>query len=366
MTIDVAVVMGTRPEAIKCAPVVFALRERRLNVRIVSSGQHADLLTGALGAFGLAPDIDLQTMDSKPDLPKLTARIIERLGEELAQHPPRIVLVQGDTTTALCGALCAFYAQKPCAHIEAGLRSGRMDAPWPEEMNRLATDRLCTRHYAPASAAREALLREGLQDYSILVTGQTGVDAALWMASQQQAPPTVVAGLQDRRLLYVTAHRRENQGGGIASVLRGVCAALDKHTGCVALLAAHPNPAVRQEVQQVSHPRLIVAEPLSYPESIWMLANSAAIISDSGGIQEEAPSFGTQVLVTRDVTERPEGLEAGFIRLVGTDANRIAASLSDVLGDKSLRSRLKALGNPYGDGQASNRIAADVARLLNL
>jgi UDP-N-acetylglucosamine 2-epimerase len=364
MAVDVSVIVGTRPEAIKCAPVVFALRERGLHVRLVSSGQHAGLLASALEAFSLQADVDLHAMGSTPDLSGLAARLVERIGTELGQHPPRMAMVQGDTTTTLCAALCAFYARVPCAHVEAGLRSGRLDAPWPEEMNRLVADRLCERHYAPTAGARDELQAEGIAGESILVTGQTGVDAALWMADKVKQAPTRLAPFAGKRLLYVTAHRRENQGGGIAAVLRGVAAALDKHADAAAVLAAHPNPDVRREVSQVSHERLVVTDPLSYAESIWMLANSAAIVSDSGGIQEEAPSFGTPVLVARDVTERPEGLQNGFLRLVGTDTARIAAALDEVLADDRLRERLKAAPNPYGDGHAAERIAEDVAGLL--
>ncbi|MCB9896117.1 MAG: UDP-N-acetylglucosamine 2-epimerase (non-hydrolyzing) [Planctomycetes bacterium] len=364
MTVDVSVIVGTRPEAIKCAPVVFALRARGVQVRLVSSGQHAELLAGALAAFGLEPDVDLQAMTGTPDLPALTARLIERISAELKSRSPRMVLVQGDTATTLAGALSAFYARVSCGHIEAGLRSGRLDAPWPEEMNRLTADRLSSRHYAPTEGARNALLAEGFSEESILVTGQTGVDAALWMAARHDKAPERLRQLSGRRLIYVTAHRRENQGGGIASMLRGVCAALEKYADCTAVLAAHPSPPVQQEIAKVQHERLLVIEPLGYGDSIWMLANAAAVVSDSGGIQEEAPSFGTPVLVARDVTERPEGLADGFLRLVGTDAVRIESALSDVLGDDGLRKRLRSVPNPYGEGLAGERIADDVARLL--
>lgn len=364
MSIDVSIVVGTRPEAIKCAPVVFALRERGLNVRLVASGQHVELLDGALAAFGLQPEVNLRAMTAEPDLPALTARLLERLGAELRDHPPRTILVQGDTATCVAAAMAAFYARINCGHIEAGLRSGNVDAPWPEEMNRLLADRLCTRRYAPTPGAREALLCEGFAEGSIIVTGQTGVDAALWMAARLgDAPPKALAGTGGR-VIFVTAHRRESIGGGIERTLRGVVTALDRHPDCTALLAAHPNPEVRCEVTRVAHPRLLVCEPLGYADSIWMLKHATVIVSDSGGIQEEAPSFGTPVLVSRDVTERPEGLQAGFLRLVGTDEQRIARALDEVLGDTALRLRLLQISNPYGDGRAAERIADDVAGLL--
>jgi UDP-N-acetylglucosamine 2-epimerase (non-hydrolysing) len=364
MQVDVSVVAGTRPEAIKLAPVVFALRERELSVRLVASGQHAGLLDDALAAFGLSADVNLQAMAAKPDLPALTARLIERLAAELAEHPPRMVVVQGDTTTALAGALAAFYARIPCAHVEAGLRSGRRDAPWPEELNRQLVDRLCTRLYAPTSGARGAMIAEGLSGASILLTGQTGVDAALWMASRATDPPKEYRTMAAGPVVYVTLHRRENQAGGIADVLRGVCAALDAAPGATAVVSRHPNPDVRRVVDSIKHERMWVFDPLPYRDSIWMMAHAAVIVTDSGGIQEEAPSFGTPVLVARDVTERPEGLQAGFLRLVGTDSATVAAALKEALADTGGRARLKAQPNPYGDGRASQRIADDIAGLL--
>jgi UDP-N-acetylglucosamine 2-epimerase (non-hydrolysing) len=361
MRVDVSIVVGTRPEAIKCAPVVFALRERKLQVRLVASGQHAALLDDALAAFGLTADVNLHAMGDAPDLPGLTSRLIERIAADLRESPPRMVLVQGDTTTTLAAALAAFYARIQCGHIEAGLRSGRRDAPWPEELNRQLVDRLCTRLYAPTPGAREALAAEGLD---ALVTGQTGVDAALWAAAQPADCPAAVAKFVGKRLVFVTLHRRENQSGGIEGVLKGVATALDSHADCVAILALHPNPDVRRAVLTVTHSRLVVVNPLSYRDSVWTLAHAAAIVTDSGGIQEEAPSFGTPVLVARDVTERPEGLKPGFLRLVGTDPARVAKALTETLADTGARARLKALANPYGDGRAAQRIADDVARLI--
>jgi UDP-N-acetylglucosamine 2-epimerase (non-hydrolysing) len=364
MPVDVSVVVGTRPEAIKLAPVVFALRERGLSVRLVASGQHAELLDDALAAFSLSADVNLRAMAATPDLPGLTSRLIERIAAELRDHPPRVVVVQGDTTTALAGSLAAFYAHLLCAHVEAGLRSGRRDAPWPEELNRQLVDRLCTRLYAPTPGARDALLAEGLPAESILVTGQTGVDAALWMAAQGGEAPREYKSIAAGRLVYVTVHRRENQPEGIDGVLRGVCAALDTSPGAIAVVSRHPNPAVRRVVDSIKHERLWLFDPLPYRDSIWLVAHAAVILTDSGGIQEEAPSFGTPVLVARDVTERPEGLQAGFLRLVGTDPARVATALTEALADRGGRARLKALQNPYGDGRASRRIAEDIAGLL--
>ena len=364
MPLDVSIIVGTRPEAIKCAPVVLALRERGLGVRVIATGQHGELAHDALRVFELKPDVDLKCM-GEGGLNELTSRLMSALGADLAAKAPRLIVVQGDTTSAMCGALAAFHGGMPCAHIEAGLRSGRLDAPWPEEMNRLVADRLCTRHYAATAGARDNLVHEGISADSVIVTGQTGVDASVLIAERMgSSPPGLLAELlPEGKVVYVTAHRRENQGGGIADVLRGVVAALEE-CGATALLAAHPNPNVQQEIQQVSSSRLIVTSPLSYEESVWIIAHAAAIVTDSGGIQEEAPSFGTPVLVAREVTERPEGLEHGFLRLVGTDSARVSAALIETLTDTGLRQRLKQHPNPYGDGKAAARIADDITELL--
>lgn len=364
MSNDVSIVIGTRPEAIKCAPVILALRERGVGVRVVATGQHPELAGKALATFGLRADENLGVAGDG-GLNGLAARLLVALEAELAAHSPRLAVVQGDTTTALAGALAAFQARTPCAHIEAGLRSGRFDAPWPEEMNRVIADRLCSRHYAPTQGARENLLREGIAADSIGVTGQTGVDACSWMASKLGAsPPEALAEvLPAGRVVYVTAHRRENQGGRITEVLHGVTAALEDH-GATAILAAHPNPEVQREISKVAHERLRITPALGYAESVWLIAHADAIVTDSGGIQEEAPSFGTPVLVSRDVTERPEGLATGHLRLVGTDREGVRTALAETLKDTGIRERLKLKPNPYGDGKAAARIADDIQELM--
>lgn len=364
MPVDVSIVVGTRPEAIKCAPVIHALRERDVSTRAVATGQHGKLSSDALAAFDLQPDVNLECAGDG-GLNELAARLLTALGLELSESRPRLVVVQGDTTSALAGALAAFHARIPCAHIEAGLRSGRLDAPWPEEMNRLVADRLSARHYAATEGARDNLLREGIAPESINVTGQTGVDACLWMTGKLgETPPGRLAELLPQgRIVYVTAHRRENQGGQIAELLRGVTGVLDTHKA-TAILAAHPNPEVQREIAKISHPQLLVTTPFNYAESVWMLKHADAIVTDSGGIQEEAPSFGTPVLVARDVTERPEGLEHGFLRLVGTDIENVSKALDETLADTSMRERLRKQPNPYGDGKAAARIADDITELL--
>lgn len=365
---DVSVIIGTRPEAIKCAPVIMALRDRGITVRIVATGQHDTLFDNALRHFSLHADVNLGAMGEQPDLPGLTARLIEGVSAELEQHRPTFAIVQGDTTTTFAAALSAFYARVPCVHVEAGLRSGRMDAPWPEELNRTLADRICARHYAPTQRAADALRKEGIEESRTVITGQTGVDAVLWTAGKGTATrPGVLDAQPDPLpggLLYVTAHRRENQAGGIAGTLAGVARILEERPELLAVLPLHPNPDVRAAVEKTRHSRLLVCGPLTYPESVWMLRHAAAVVTDSGGLQEEAPAFGTPVLVTRDVTERPEGVDAGFLRLVGTEAGNVAAAIRDVLDDGELRERLSRTPNPYGDGKAAQRIADDITRMI--
>ncbi|HKY34256.1 MAG TPA: UDP-N-acetylglucosamine 2-epimerase (non-hydrolyzing) [Candidatus Polarisedimenticolia bacterium] len=366
----VAVIAGTRPEAIKLAPVIHALRGAGLRTRVVASGQHRELLHEAFQAFGLSADVDLAVMRDNQDLPGLTARLIDGVAGELSRERPRFVLVQGDTTTTLAGSLCAFYADLPCGHVEAGLRSGDRRAPWPEEMNRILADSLCTRYYPPTEAAAGNLRAQGIDASAIVVTGQTGVDAALLMAERLSGsiPGELrgLPGLGALRLVYATGHRRESFDGGLAGVAAALRALVEERDDLLVVYPAHPNPNVARELASVagSHPRLHIIPAVSYAASIWLMSRAAVVVSDSGGIQEEAPSFGVPVVVTRDVTERPEGIAAGFLRIVGTRTDRVLQEVTSVLDDAGLRSRLEAVPNPYGDGRASQRIAADVAAVL--
>lgn len=370
MPVDVTIFAGTRPEAIKLAPVVLALRGRGLGVRLVATGQHGALLDDALAVFRLRADANLGAMQPGQSLGDLTARLLDRIGGELAAHRPRLAVVQGDTTSAFCGALAAFYAQVPCAHVEAGLRSHDRAAPWPEELNRAMADRLCTRLYAPTQGARQNLIAEGLAEADILVTGQTGVDAALAVASTltASAPAALAPHLKDRRarLVFATGHRRENQQGGIARVAACLRDCAATRNDVTVVYAAHPSAEARRGLDAIApYPHWRVIEPVEYAASLWLLREAACVVTDSGGLQEEAPCFGTPVLVTRSVTERPEGVEPGFLRVVGTDRGRIEAELGAVLSDVGLQARLAAQPNPYGDGRAAVRIAEDVEQLLS-
>lgn len=369
MQVDVSIVFGTRPEVIKVAPLVAPLRERGLNVRLIATGQHTDLLESALGSFDLTPHINLHAKSDGVDLSSLSARIIETVASELRANRPRCVIVQGDTTSCLGAAWAAFNEKVSGLHVEAGLRSGDLSSPWPEEMNRVLTDRLCSRHYAPTERAAEALKKEGIDSGSILVTGQTGVDAALWMAERMEdRPPGHLESMLENRagkLLFVTAHRRENLDGGIARIMRGVVDALERLPDLCAILAAHPNPRVREQLKEAKHERLTIAPPLSYGETIWMLKHADVVLTDSGGLQEEAPSFGTPVLVARNETERPELIDEGLGMLVGTDPEEIRRGLVSYLSMDELKRFMAQKTNPFGDGHASEKIADDIAEWLN-
>jgi UDP-N-acetylglucosamine 2-epimerase len=363
---EIVVLLGTRPEAIKLAPVVLALREAGARCFVLASGQHRELLAGALSSFGLSADRDLALMRDDQPLNDLQARMVEGLGRALDEIKPRLVVVQGDTATALAGALAAFHLKLPCAHVEAGLRSGRRDAPWPEELYRQVVDRLCTRLYAPTEGARQHLLREGLDASSIVVTGQTGVDAALLVARQTRVKPAGVPALAPRaKLIYATAHRRESFGK-LAGMVGALAEIVEERADVEVVLPLHPNPEVRRQAAPYvgRHSRLHLIEPVDYADSIWLLTRAALCVTDSGGIQEEAPSFGLPVLVMREVTERPEGIDAGFLRVTGTDGGTIAREIRRTLDDAALRKKLSRTTNPYGDGKAAVRIAADIERAL--
>lgn len=364
---DVVVFMGTRPEAIKLAPVVLALRAAGIGCHIVASGQHRDLLGGALASFELAADENLDCASDNPRLDLLVARAVERFAARLAALGPRFVLVQGDTATTVAGAWAAFHAKVPCAHVEAGLRSGRRDAPWPEEVYRQLVDRLCARLYAPTEGARENLVRENLDSASIVVTGQTGVDAALWMAQRvRNAPPALPRVAADSRVIYATAHRREAHER-LGEILTALTQTLASFKDVEVVMPIHPNPVVRAAVApwQDAHPRLHLTAPLDYATSVAVLSRASLVVTDSGGLQEEAPSFGIPIIVTREVTERPEAVTAGFARIAGLEWRSIADEIHAVLSDGELHARLSRVPNPFGDGNASRRIAADIARSLS-
>jgi UDP-N-acetylglucosamine 2-epimerase len=362
----VLVVFGTRPEAIKLCPVIRALKARpaQFDVRICVTAQHRQMLDQVLAVFGVTPDWDLDIMRDGQSLAEVSSRTLERLDPVLEQGSPDLVIVQGDTTTAFCAALAAFYRSIPVAHVEAGLRTGDMRQPFPEELNRVLVSRIATLHFAPTSRAAGHLLSEGIPQSAITITGNTGVDAVLYTRDH-------LAGRSDgaswngmdhgSKWVVVTAHRRESFGSGFECI----CAALRRIAdldGVSVIYPVHPNPNVRSAVSRnlEGHPHIRLIEPLDYVSFVDLMSRAYLLLTDSGGIQEEAPSLGKPVLVLREKTERPEAVEAGTARLVGTDVETIVRETERLLVDGAEYGRRRRIHNPYGDGRASERIAAAI------
>lgn len=363
----VAVLLGTRPEAIKLAPVVLALRrDPAFDCRVCVTAQHREMLDQALAAFGIVPDTDLNLMRARQTLAQLTARAMEALDGYLAVEQPRMVFVQGDTTTAFCSALAAFYHRIPVAHVEAGLRTGNLDAPWPEEANRVLTSRLAALHFAPTERARQSLLREGVPSERIAVTGNTGIDALLLARDRITTQPPEIPGLpaacDGARLVLITGHRRENFGAGFESICRAIATLATRFPAVQFVYPVHLNPGVREPVHVAlgrgRHANVHLIEPLPYLSFVALMNRATLILTDSGGVQEEAPSLGKPVLVMRETTERPEAVEAGTVKLVGADTERIVAETSRLLTDADYYRTMSRTHNPYGDGQAAGRIVA--------
>lgn len=365
----VLVVLGTRPEAIKLAPVVLALRASpTLRPRLCSSGQHRELLAPMLAAFGLTPDHDLAIMQPGQEPSAIAARVLLGLREVLVGERPAALLVQGDTTTALAGALAAFHAGVAVGHVEAGLRSGRADLPFPEEMNRRLITRLAAWHYAPTAAAAAALRAEGVAAERIVLTGNPVVDALQAIAARDAPLPAEIAAAlaAGQRLLLVTAHRRESVGAGLAALGAALRELADRHPEVTVVLPLHRNPAVAAPLRAAlaGRPRLLLTAALDYPTFVAVLRRAHLVITDSGGLQEEAPSFGVPVLVTRAVTERHEALAAGSARLVGADRAAIVAAAERLLADPAAHAAMRVADNPFGDGRAAPRIVAHLEQVL--
>jgi UDP-N-acetylglucosamine 2-epimerase (non-hydrolysing) len=364
MPIKAMLVFGTRPEALKLCPLALHLREHPAfcQVRVCVTAQHRDLLDSALATFGILPDYDLDIMSDAQTLAEVTSRVLSRLDPVLAAESPDIVYVQGDTTSTLAGALGAFYRRIPVAHVEAGLRTGDLTSPFPEEINRVLTGRLCALHFAPTERAACNLRREGLPESALRVTGNTGIDALLWVRARLlagQLPgydgPAKQSG---KHLILVTAHRRENFGAG----LDGICTALLRLAArgdCNVVYPVHPNPRIREHVKRrLGKVRGIhLIEPLEYVSFVDLMRRSDLILTDSGGIQEEAPALGKPVLVLRESTERQEAIEAGTAILVGTNPDVIFGEASRLLDCEPARRAMTSVHNPFGRGQACRLIA---------
>ena len=366
----VLLIFGTRPEAIKLCPVLLHLRRRagEFQVKCCVTAQHRQMLDQVLQVFGVEPDYDLGLMQPGQTLAQLTARILAALEDVLSAERPDIVLVQGDTTTTFCGALAAFYSRIPVGHVEAGLRTGDMTQPFPEELNRVLTTRLSSLHFAPTEGAAQNLRCDRVPADRILVTGNTGIDAVLQVSgriAKGELSGLELPGLDpSRRLLVVTAHRRENHG----APLEAICEALLRlaRRGDVQIVyPVHRNPKVAGPVEQLlgGEPAILLCQPLDYVPFVDLMRRAYLLITDSGGIQEEGPSLGKPVLVMREKTERPEAVEAGTVKLVGTDAARIVEETEILLENRAEFERMSRAHNPYGDGHASERIGDALARL---
>ena len=356
----VMLVFGTRPEAIKMGPLVRVLKERDedFETMVCVTGQHREMLDQVLQAFGVVPDFDLSVMEEGQTLFDVTARILAGMRKVFLKARPDVVLVHGDTTTTFATALAAYYLQIPVGHVEAGLRTGDIYSPFPEEFNRQGVGLIAAWHFAPTQRARENLLREGKDPGSIFVTGNTAIDA-LQSTVRKDYEHEILDWARGHRLILITAHRRENLGEPMAEMFRAIRRVLEEFPDVRAVYPLHKNPQVRAIAHEVfgEMPGLLFTEPLEVLDFHNILSRSYLVLTDSGGIQEEAPSLGIPVLVMREVTERPEGVEAGTLRLVGRDQERIYRAFRELLTDEKAYQAMSHASNPYGDGKASRRIA---------
>lgn len=369
----ILLVFGTRPEAIKMAPLVKALQKdtEHFETRVCVTAQHRQMLDQVLEVFGITPEYDLNIMAPNQDLYDITAKVLLGLREVLKDFRPDTVLVHGDTTTSMAASLAAFYMQIPVGHVEAGLRTYNMLSPWPEEMNRQVTDRICTYYFAPTEQSRANLLQENIDAKKIFITGNTVIDALLMavdiisttagvkekMAKELQEKGYTVG---DREYILVTGHRRENFGDGFLHICKAIKELAALHPEMDIVYPVHLNPNVQKPVYELLFglSNVYLISPLDYLPFIYAMQHSTLLLTDSGGVQEEAPSLGKPVLVMRDTTERPEAVEAGTVKLVGTDAEAIVSNVTALLQDKEMYKRMSETHNPYGDGQACERIIA--------
>ncbi|NCC99024.1 MAG: UDP-N-acetylglucosamine 2-epimerase (non-hydrolyzing) [Bacteroidia bacterium] len=378
-------VFGTRPEAIKMAPLVLEFKKypQQFETIVCVTGQHREMLDQVLNLFDIKPDYDLNIMQPNQDLYDITSRILIGMRDVLKKVNPDIVFVHGDTTTSTASALAAFYQQIPVVHIEAGLRTGNIYSPWPEEMNRLITGRIATYNFAPTSLAKQNLKAENVSDDKIIVTGNTVIDALHWVVNKIANDNGLAISLQQelldkgydvsslnnaKRLVLITGHRRENFGDGFLNICHAIKELAQTYPNVDFVYPMHLNPNVRKPVNEIlgdATTNVFLIEPLSYLPFVFLMEKSYLLLTDSGGVQEEAPGLGKPVLVMRDTTERPEAVDAGTVLLVGTDKNKIINGVSNLLDNKeSLYYNMARAENPYGDGLASSRIASFFINLI--
>lgn len=380
----VMLVFGTRPEAIKMAPLVkeFQKQAETFETIVCVTGQHREMLDQVLDIFDIRPDYDLNIMKQGQDLYDVTARVLTGMRDVLKKSRPDVVLVHGDTTTSTAAALAAFYQQIPVGHVEAGLRTHNIYSPWPEEMNRQITGRIATYHFAPTPLSRSNLLAEGVKETDITVTGNTVIDALYMVVDKikkdEQLDHRLEVALSSagydvnrlsggKKLVLITGHRRENFGEGFIHMCRAIKALTEKYPDVDFVYPMHLNPNVRKPIREVFGEKteepgnMFFIEPLEYLSFVYLMEKAAIVLTDSGGIQEEAPGLGKPVLVMRDTTERPEALDAGTVKLVGTDFDKIVNEVSVLLDDARAYDRMSKAVNPYGDGLACSRIVASLA-----
>ena len=375
----VMLVFGTRPEAIKMAPLVkeFQKQPKRVETVVCVTGQHREMLDQVLKIFDIKPDYDLNIMKQGQDLYDVTARVLTGMRDVLKEVKPDVVLVHGDTTTSTAAALAAFYQQIPVGHVEAGLRTHNIYSPWQEEMNRLLTGRLATYHFSPTPLSRNNLIKESVDDRNIIITGNTVIDALYWVVDKIKNNKELDNELEDilskagydvnrlnngKKLVLITGHRRENFGDGFINMCTAIKDLTVKYPDLDFVYPMHLNPNVRKPIHEVFGENLsglknmFFIEPLEYLSFVYLMEKSSIVLTDSGGIQEEAPGLGKPVLVMRDTTERPEALDAGTVKLVGTDYNKIVNEVSSLIDDKAAYEKMSKAVNPYGDGLACGRI----------
>ena len=375
----VMLVFGTRPEAIKMAPLVkeFQKQPKRVETVVCVTGQHREMLDQVLKIFDIKPDYDLNIMKQGQDLYDVTARVLTGMRDVLKEVKPDVVLVHGDTTTSTAAALAAFYQQIPVGHVEAGLRTHNIYSPWPEEMNRLLTGRLATYHFSPTPLSRNNLIKESVDDRNIIITGNTVIDALYWVVDKIKNNKELDNELEDilskagydvnrlnngKKLVLITGHRRENFGDGFINMCTAIKDLTVKYPDLDFVYPMHLNPNVRKPIHEVfgenmsGLKNMFFIEPLEYLSFVYLMEKSSIVLTDSGGIQEEAPGLGKPVLVMRDTTERPEALDAGTVKLVGTDYNKIVNEVSSLIDDKAAYEKMSKAVNPYGDGLACGRI----------
>ena len=362
----VTIVLGTRPEAIKLAPVIQEFRAcKTLETRVVLTGQHREMVSQVMDLFGLSADLDLNLMTPRQTLTHVTCAALQGLRDDFQAFPPNLVLVQGDTTTAFAAALSAFYEQIPVGHVEAGLRTDNLLDPFPEEANRRLISQIAHLHFAPTKQSEANLQASGVVG-RVLLTGNTVIDALLRMSERAPTLSDLSIDWDAQRVILATVHRRENWGERLKNIADGMLRVLDSHPDTVLLLPLHRNPTVREPLQELlgDHPRVVLTEPLDYDRLVAAMKGCTLLLTDSGGLQEEAPALGKPVLVLRETTERPEAVEAGTARLVGTDPTTIHREASLLLENSEAYNAMAKAVNPFGDGQASGRILEAALELL--